>query len=278
MVAERDEDLLQYWERSVRNVLWGRMLRHELEAALETKPVVLVPIGSVEQHGPACPQDVDIIGSYAVCLRAAQEIEDFSCIVAPPVWFGLAPYNMGWVGTISLGLETAVGLLHDICVSINTHGFTKIILVNGHGGNVPLMGVVATKLSEREIFVGYTSIWDLASEAMVSQCERDGGRISHGGEMETSIQLYLRPSLVDMHRAVSEPFPGLDINQRHPRMQLIELLRETKTGVMGDGTAGSAEKGRVVVNEAAHNLAEMARWFRDTERVAKGYETNGSDR
>ena len=265
------EDLTDYWKRTGKKVLWATMLRHELEAALGTNPVVLVPIGSIEQHGPACPLDVDIIGSYAVCLLAAQQIDDFAALVAPPVWYGITPYNMGWIGTITLELDTAIGLLCDICASIHTHGFRKIILVNGHGGNVPLMGVVATKLSQRSIYVGYTSVWDLGLEAMQQIEERDHGRIGHGGEIETSVQLHLRPFLVDMPRAVAEPIPALAPVQRHPRLGLIELLRETGTGVMGDGTVASAAKGRVFVEAAARNLVEVARWFQATERVALGY-------
>ena len=268
---QEHEDLLAYWERTGRKVRWGTLLRHELEAALATDPVVLLPIGSVEQHGPACPLDVDIVGAYAVCLRAAQAVDDFACLVLPPMPYGLAPYNMGWIGTITLALETAVAVLHDICASVHQHGFRKIVLVNGHGGNVPLMGAVATKLSEAGIFVGTTSIWDLGAEALRRLEERDGGRIGHGGEMETSIQLYLRPFLVDMTRAAAETNPYIDPTQRHPRMGLIELLRETATGVMGDGTAATAAKGQAFVEEAANNLVDVVHWFRSTERTARGY-------
>lgn len=265
------EELVDYWKRTRKKVLWATMLRHELNAALATDPVVLVPIGSVEQHGPACPSDVDISGAYAVAMRAAQSIEGFACLVAPPIELGPTPYNMGWVGTISLRVETAVALLRDICASLYHHGFRRIILVNGHGGNVPLMGLVATALSEENVYVGYTSIWDLGQEAMTKVEEKDGGRIGHGGEMETSIQLFLRPFLVDQSRAVSEPIPAMDPRYRHPRLGLIELQRETKTGVMGDGTAGNPEKGREFVDAAADNLVDVIQWFRGTERTSRGY-------
>ncbi len=108
---------------------------------------------------------------------------------------------MGWIGSVTLEIETAIAVLHDICRSVHQHGFRKIVLVNGHGGNVPLMGAVASKLSQREIFLGTTSIWDLGAEALRRLEEREGGSIGHAGEMESSIQLYLRPFLVDMARA-----------------------------------------------------------------------------
>ena len=70
---------------SGKKVLWQEMLRHELLSALEQDPVVIVPIGSVEQHGPHCPQDVDISGPYHIAIATADAIDDFPVIVAPPV-------------------------------------------------------------------------------------------------------------------------------------------------------------------------------------------------
>jgi len=99
-------------------------------------------------------------------VRAAQAIDDFACLVLPALPYGLAPYNMGWIGSVTLEIETAIAVLHDICRSVHQHGFRKIVLVNGHGDNMPLMGAVASKLSQREIFLGTTSIWDLGAEAL----------------------------------------------------------------------------------------------------------------
>ncbi len=75
---------------SGKKVLWQELLRHELLAALEDRPVVIVPVGSVEQHGPHCPQDVDISVPYHLAIRAADAIDDFPVIVAPPIWIGLS--------------------------------------------------------------------------------------------------------------------------------------------------------------------------------------------
>jgi hypothetical protein len=87
---------------SGKKVLWQEMLRHELLDALDQQPVVIVPVGSIEQHGPHCPMDVDISIPYHLAIRAADAIEDFPVIVAPPVSYGFTHYNMGEVGTITL--------------------------------------------------------------------------------------------------------------------------------------------------------------------------------
>ena len=84
---------------SGKKVLWQEMLRHEFMSALEDRPVVIVPVGSVEQHGPHCPMDVDISIPYHLAIRAADAIDDFPVIVAPPVTYGFTHYNMGEVGT-----------------------------------------------------------------------------------------------------------------------------------------------------------------------------------
>ncbi|HET9016646.1 MAG TPA: creatininase family protein, partial [Thermomicrobiaceae bacterium] len=78
-----------------RTVHWQELWRHELLEALAHDPVVIVPVGSVEQHGPHCPMDVDISHTQALAVETARAINDFPVIVAPPVWIGLTHYNMG---------------------------------------------------------------------------------------------------------------------------------------------------------------------------------------
>src|SRR5215203_5994562 len=103
-------------------VLWQELLRHELEAALTQDPVVIVTVGSIEQHGPHCPQDVDISIPYHLAIRTAEVVDEFPVIVAPPVSLGFTHYNMGEVGTITLSLETFIDVLCDVSRSIWANG------------------------------------------------------------------------------------------------------------------------------------------------------------
>src|SRR3712207_8466779 len=82
---------------SGKSVLWQEMLRHELLEALTETPVVLVPVGSVEQHGPHCPPDVDISIPFHLAAAVARAVDDFPVLVAPPVSLGFTHYNMGHV-------------------------------------------------------------------------------------------------------------------------------------------------------------------------------------
>ena len=108
-ITVANEECAQCWpgRHPERKVLWQEMLRHELLAALEQRPVVIVPIGSVEQHGPHCPMDVDISIPYHLAIEAADAIDEFPVIVAPPILYGFTHYNMGEVGTITLRWSTS---------------------------------------------------------------------------------------------------------------------------------------------------------------------------
>ena len=79
-----------------KKILWQEMWRHEFEDAVKHDPVVVVPTGSVEQHGPHCPVDVDIVDAFYISVEAAKRVADFPVIVSPPIWSGFAHYNMGF--------------------------------------------------------------------------------------------------------------------------------------------------------------------------------------
>src|SRR5687767_33364 len=149
---------------SGKKVLWQEMLRHELLEALTQNPVVIVPVGSVEQHGPHCPQDVDISIPYHLAIHTAAAIDDFPVIVAPPVMYGFTHYNMGEVGTITLGLEVFIAVLCDVCRSICPNGFTRVIMVKGTGGNAALAWDASLNLAEEDVWAVAITYWNMASD------------------------------------------------------------------------------------------------------------------
>jgi creatinine amidohydrolase len=250
---------------SGKKVLWQEMLRHELLAALERRPVVIVPVGSVEQHGPHCPQDVDISIPYHLAIRTAEAIEEFPVIVAPPVTYGFTHYNMGEVGTITLGLEVFVAVLCDVCRSIWANGFQRIVMVNGHGGNQAPAWTASVKLAEEDVWALAITYWTMAPDELAAWSEADEGSIGHGGEWETSLQLYLRPELVDMSLAVKDEW------RRHfsPAVQRYatfpERRREMAHGVMGDPLVASAEKGGRLFNVLVERLVALCREYHEAD-------------
>ncbi|MSR81684.1 MAG: creatininase family protein [Candidatus Latescibacteria bacterium] len=245
-----------------KKVLWQELWRHEFLAALDRDPVVIVPVGSVEQHGPHCPMDVDISAPFYMAVEVARRVDDFPVIVAPPVWCGFTHYNMGFPGTINLRLETFQNLLADILRSIHANGFTRIIVVNGHGGNWGPCRSVAWQLAEEDIFVLSFNWWDMVNGELREWSATDEG-VGHGGEWETAVQLHLRAHLVDQTRldkddTGTQPFAG-----ELAFAEFAERRRDTMkdTGIMGDAFAASAEKGERIFALACQRLEKLARQY-----------------
>jgi creatinine amidohydrolase len=250
---------------SGKKVLWQEMLRHELLSALEQRPVVIVPVGSVEQHGPHCPQDVDISIPYHLAIRTAEAIDEFPVIVAPPVTYGFTHYNMGEVGTISLGLEVFLAVLCDVCRTIWANGFHRIVMLNGHGGNEAPTWSASVKLAEEDVWALAITYWNMAKGEMLEMSEADQGAIAHGGEWETSLQMYLRPELVD---------PGLKVKDEwrmkfSPAVQRYAIFperrREMAHGVMGDPFVASAKKGEQLFSVLLDRLVTLCREYHAEE-------------
>src|SRR5215831_4283687 len=137
------------YDGSNKKVLWQELWRYEFQEALRHEPVVIVPTGSVEQHGPHCPMDVDISGPFYMAVAAARRVDEFPVLVAPPVWSGFTHYNMGFPGTLSLRLETYQALMADVLRSIHANGFPRIVVVNGQSGRKPMPVASATAASGR---------------------------------------------------------------------------------------------------------------------------------
>jgi creatinine amidohydrolase len=240
-------------------VFWHEMWRHELLDALKHDPVVIIPSGSVEQHGPHCPMDVDISHTQALAVETARAINDFPVIVAPPLWIGLTHYNMGEVGTITLSVETYIAYVSDVCRSIHANGFKRIILLNGHGGNRSINQVISTKLAEKDVWVLAITYWDMSQKILDEEAETDFGFIGHGGEWETSLQLYLRPDLIDESRKVADAErPGLK-PETLKFTSFPERRKERERGVHGNPMTASADKGKVLFDHSKSRLVEVCK-------------------
>jgi creatinine amidohydrolase len=246
--------------------MWQEMLRHELEETLDQRPVVIVPVGSIEQHGPHCPQDVDISGPFHLAIATADAIADFPVIVAPPITYGFTHYNMGEIGTITLGLETFIAVLNDVARSIWANGFRRIIMLNGHGGNEQPNWSAAVKIAEEDVWVLALTYWHMADPELLAWSEADEGSIGHAGEWETSLQLYLREHLVDMSRAVEDEWRGKFAGPETRRFATFpERRREMEHGVMGNPLVASREKGERLFGVLLERLIQTCREYHEIE-------------
>ncbi len=256
---------VSYKEGDTRKLLWQEMHRHEFVETAKQGAVVIVPTGSIEQHGPHCPMDVDIVGPFEIAVAVAQAVTEFPVIVAPPLALGFAHYNLGHEGTITLRLETYMAMLADVLRSIKENGFPRIVVINGHGGNLAPNRAVAAQVSEDDVFPVAFSYWEAATAEMAQWSEADGGRIGHGGEWETSLQLHLRPQLIDRSLIGADVFPNPYSPELRSFASYAERRRDTahETGIMGNALVATAEKGERLFNLLVQKVTQLVREMHD---------------
>jgi creatinine amidohydrolase len=245
----------------------------EIKRAVAERRVVLLPIGTTEQHGPHLPLAVDVLTASTVCEEAAKRIPEH-VLVMPPIWYSFNEHHMDFPGTISIQPEHIIAYVTDVGVSLARHGFRKIVLINGHGSNVPFLDIAARNITNQtEAICAMAPWWTLVSQEIweeVRQSQFPGG-MSHACEAETSLMLAIRPDLVDMTKAVR------DINLQPSRFLWNDLIRKSpvtfqdrwsrisKTGIIGDPTLATKEKGQRLLEAAVSALVAFVLEFKERE-------------
>lgn len=242
----------------------------EVNEAVAMGKIPIIPTGSVEQHGHHLPLKVDHLCADAVATEAARRKPGVS-LVLPPVSYGYVHHVMDFPGSLNIHFEHFIQYVLDICKSLAYHGFKKMILVNGHGSNHNLVDMVARRaIVETDASCVFCSWWQLLKvnpdfDKKWRESVFPGG-CAHAGELETSMMLYLAPESVRKDRIRSEiaktnklgsKFVWTDLFAKGA-MGLIEWTSQyTDSGVMGEAEKATAEKGRIVFEEASRNLAEF---------------------
>ena len=246
-------------KRPMREIEWHNLRAPELRALAGADALVIVPVGSTEQHGPHLPVQVDARLATEVAKRAAERISEHRpVVVAPTLWCGLAEHHMAFGATITLDFATFHALIRGVCDSILRHGFRRLALLNGHGGNIKALDVIAGELQrELKARVVSATYWTVSSVASAFReiLEAQPG-VAHACEAETSMMLALEPGLVD--RDEMARVEGCARNLGGPggvyRWRGFEEM--TGSGVIGFPGAASAEKGERLLAAAAEGVAE----------------------
>jgi creatinine amidohydrolase len=238
------------------DIRWDHLKAHELRALAAEQAIVVVPVAAIEQHGPHLPVVVDSLLCTAVAERAARRLAGRRpVVVAPTVWSGLSEHHMTFGGTITLDFATFCALLRCICRSLQRHGFERVLLLNGHGGNEAALRVAVEQLTgELDLALATATYWQLAAEPFRAILERQSG-VLHGCEAETSMVMALRPELVDAGRF--EDARTIENDGAPSAYRWRSLAERTASGALGDPTAASAAKGERLLEAAAAALAEL---------------------
>lgn len=218
------------------------------------RPVVLVPVGSTEQHGPHLPMSTDTVIAEAVTVRVAARMraEGATVWTAPPIHYGASGEHQDFPGTMSIGNEALDRMLVELVRSLSTWA-GRVVLVNAHGGNVVALGRAVTQLVAEEHDVAWVPC---ATEEVDA----------HAGRTETSLMLHLAPDTVLLDRA--EVGNTTDIQELLPDLIAGGVRGVSANGVLGDPTGASADEGARVSEGIVADVHERIRTSRR--------DTNGS--
>jgi creatinine amidohydrolase len=255
---------------------YAEMTWPECSAAAKAGRVAVLPVATYEDHGYHLPIDVDVVLATEISERAVALIPE-EAVLIPAVTHGYSPHHMDFPGTITIRWDTFINYVKDVCLSLAHHGFTRILIVNGHGSNAaPLemasrLTVVETEGKVLCASVNHWGVRKLREEGKKIRTSDYGGT-SHAGEYETSLYLALRPDLVQMDKAVDErsPLPPSFQNDllagKRPDASLANLMPYWSTmsvsGVRGDATKATLAKGEQFLVAAVEGLVELVREFK----------------
>ncbi|MFE3443085.1 mycofactocin biosynthesis peptidyl-dipeptidase MftE [Nocardia sp. NPDC059180] len=211
--------------------------------------ILAVPVGSTEQHGPHLPLSTDTDIALALCAGLAAERTDV--LVAPAVPYGSSGEHAGFPGTLSIGAAALELLIVELCRSA-TDSFDRILLVNGHGGNVePLRRAVALLRSE-------------SRDVRLFLPRYDGD--PHAGRTETALQLALSPGRV--RTGLAEAGDVRPLSQTLPLLRAGGVRAVSPNGVLGDPAGATADEGAALLDQLTSQLTDQTRlWWPETERT-----------
>ena len=241
----------------------------QVEERLKESNIAIVPVGSTEQHGPALPLDNDHYAATQIATMVAEKLwDDVKVVVTPPIAFGYSPHHMGFKGTITLRESTLSDVIIDVCTSLASHGFKKIVLINGHGGNTTAIGNALHSLHENiDSQVFNIDWWTVASDKILEVATRP---VYHACDMETSVSMYLGQQVLE-NKLVDEPgkspVPGFvdpDLFAPPPKVSMMYSMKDiTNSGVVGYATKATKEKGKqiaeVALKRAVKFITELAK-------------------
>jgi creatinine amidohydrolase len=245
-------------------VFLGEMTSPEVEAFLADHQTVIVPVGSTEQHGPHGPLLTDVLVPVEVARRIADRL---GAVVAPPVNYALSYPHVGFAGLVHIRVPTFMALIEDLCASLASVGFRRIVFLNGHYDNTYAIAYACAAAAERlpeGTHAFPVNYWDglMPAEAAEFFGPENG---LHANKGETAAVLAINPDLVDMDRANEEfpPFP--DTASPAPVHTAFffsspgSVYRASVSGTWGDAREATAEFGErylEVVSEATVRILD----------------------
>ncbi|GGK51825.1 creatininase family protein [Salinarimonas ramus] len=238
-----------------------------------SRAIAILPVAAIEQHGPHLPTGVDTLIAEGYLARVRHLVpDDLDVLLLPTQAIGKSNEHLAFPGTLTLSAETTIAAWREIGESVFRAGCRKLVLVNSHGGNIPVVDIVARELRVRLGMLCVTSAWHRLGypEGLFSAHELRHG--IHGGEIETSLMLAFRPDLVRMERAADFEPIMVRMARENAHLSAIQptgfgwMAQDVHpAGVAGNAAAASPEKGVAAADFGARAFVDL---LRDVDRFA----------
>ncbi len=251
----------------------------QIEPLANDATVVILPTGAIEQHGRHLPLEVDARAAEEIAVRAARDLlGSLPVLVAPTLSYGVSGYHMAFPGTLTLSMSTFTTMVDEVTTSLVHHGFRRILILNGHGGNHDPVKIAARNVADQTgVAVAAASYWNIAADELARFEDSEIHTVpGHACGFETSCMLALKPDLVDDEelRYTSEVQTGAPggsgrpgfftkrLTTREPKVQLPPQAGIKRDfGNVGDPGFASREKGEKYLGVINEKLVEFLRIF-----------------
>jgi creatinine amidohydrolase/Fe(II)-dependent formamide hydrolase-like protein len=237
----------------------GELTWPEAEKRLSEVDLALLPVGAIEQHGPHLPLDTDAHDAERLACLVAERSSEPKPLVLPLIPYGVSYHHDDFPGTVSVGNEALSKMVYDIGLSVARHGINKLVIVNGHGGNTPTLQFAAQMINRDAQILTCVDTGETSNVDLAALCGTPND--VHAGEIETSTSLADRPHLVQMEMA--ERFVPefssryLNFTAKRSVEWYARTARISPSGVLGDPTMASREKGEKMWEVMIQNLVEL---------------------
>ena len=244
---------------------WAEMGWRDFAATDMSKVVAVLPVAAIEQHGPHLPVGVDTFINEGYLARAVARVPpELPVLFLPIQAIGKSNEHIEYPGTLTFSLETITRAWTEIGDSVARAGCRKLIFMNSHGGNVPVIDAVARELRIRHRMLTVHAAWHRLGfpEGMFSAKERAHG--IHGGDAETSLMLAFKPGTVHMEHAINFESAAVSIEQEYKQLRVTQPIGFGwmasdlhELGAAGDATNATAEKGEALAQSGAEKFIDL---------------------
>ena len=248
-------------------IYWHDFTWDEMKEMLNKLKAVILPIGSCEQHSLHLPLGMDTYSSIVLAEKVASRLKG-EVLILPPIWYGISPHHMNFSGTITISSDVLLNLVLDIAKSLKKHGVKRLIIINGHGGNIPTLSLAIRQIKDK---IGIKAVlvnpWELIRDVEKELLETKIW--GHACEFETSVAFIEIPNKVRREK-IKKP------NIKTPKVPYMAIWEEnrvvtpwntddfTDTGSIGDPTKATVEKGEELFNAMLERTIKFIKAFMES--------------